>query len=119
MRERRDGYAFVEFARRQGDFAIVVCSALLGLDRNGDIARAALALSGLGHAPVRPVLIERALKGQKPAGAAFKAAAAEAAKLDATADAYVTAAYRQHLARVLTFRALEQAARRAIENANG
>lgn len=117
--DRRYGHGFVEFARRHGDFAIVACSALLGLDRNGDIAEAALALSGLGPAPVRPVLIERALKGQKPAGAAFKAAAAEAAKLDATADAYVTADYRRHLARVLTFRALEQAARRAVEKANG
>ena len=117
--DRRHGYAFVEFARRHGDFAIVACSALLGLDRNGDITQAALALSGLGPAPVRPALVERALIGQKPAGAAFKAAAAEAAKLEATADAYVTAAYRQHLARVLTFRALEQAARRATENADG
>jgi len=117
--DRRHGYAFVEFARRHGDFAIVACSALLGLDRNGDITQAALALSGLGPAPVRPALVERALIGQKPAGAAFKAAAAEAAKLEATADAYVTAAYRQHLARVLTFRALEQAARRAMENVDG
>ena len=117
--DQRCGYAFVEFARRHGDFAIVACSALLGLDGNGDIKEAALALSGLGHAPVRPVAIERALKGQKPAGAAFKAAAAEAAKLDATADAYVTADYRRHLARVMTFRALEQAARRAAEHAHG
>ncbi len=117
--DRRHGYAFVEFARRHGDFAIVACSAMLGLDGNGDIKETALALSGLGPAPVRPVLIERALIGQKPAGAAFKAAAAEVEKLDATADAYVTAAYRQHLARVLTFRALEQAARRAMEQAHG
>jgi hypothetical protein len=35
--------------------------------------------------------------------------------LDATADAYVTAAYRKHLARILTYRALEQAAARAAE----
>lgn len=117
--DRRHGYAFVEFARRHGDFAIVACSALLGLDRNGDIREAALAISGLGPAPVRPAAIERALIGQKPAGAAFKAAAAEAAKFEATADAYVTSVYRQHLARVLTFRALEQAARRAGELAHG
>jgi carbon-monoxide dehydrogenase medium subunit len=117
--DRHHGYAFVEFARRHGDFAIVACSALLGLDRNGDIKEAALAISGLGHAPVRPAAIERALVGQKPGGAAFKAAGAKAAKLDATADAYVTAVYRQHLARVLTFRALEQAARRAAEQTHG
>ena len=116
---RQYGYAFVEFARRNGDFAIVACSALIGLDRDGNITNAAIALSGLGHAPVRPAVIERALKGQRPGAAAFKAAAAEAAKLGATADAYVTAAYRRHLARVLTYRALEQAAERAVEKANG
>lgn len=116
---RSHGYAFVEFARRHGDFAIVACSALVGLDRNGKIADAAIALSGLAHAPVRPASIEQALRGEKPGAAAFKAAAAAAGKLEATADAYVTAAYRQHLARVLTYRALEQAAARALEKAHG
>jgi carbon-monoxide dehydrogenase medium subunit len=107
---RESGFAFVEFARRHGDFAIVACSALLALDARGEIADAVVAISGLGHAPVRPTVLERALRGQKPGVAAFKAAAAEAHKLDAMADAYVTAEYRRHLARVLTYRALEQAA---------
>lgn len=114
--DRRAGHAFVELARRHGDFAIVACSALIELGRDGAISIARLALSGLGHAPVRPAQIERALQGQKPGAAAFKAAAAEAAKLEAVADAYVTAEYRQHLARVLTYRALERAAGRAMES---
>ncbi|HKA40478.1 MAG TPA: xanthine dehydrogenase family protein subunit M [Burkholderiales bacterium] len=117
--KRNQGHAFVEFARRHGDFAIVACSALIGLAESGDIASAAIALSGLSHAPVRPAAIERALQGQKPGAATYRAAAAEAGKLDATTDAYVTAAYRRHLARVLTFRALEQAAARAMERAHG
>ena len=116
---RGQGHAFVEFARRHGDFAIVACSALIGLDRSGKIADAALALSGLSHAPVRPARIEQALRGEKPGAAAFRAAAAEAGKLDAAADAYVTAAYRRHLARVLTYRALEQAAARAMGKTHG
>jgi carbon-monoxide dehydrogenase medium subunit len=107
------GHAFVEFARRRGDFAVVACSALIGLDARGDIAEAALAISGMGHAPVRPAAMEKALRGQKPAAAAFKAAAAEAGKLQATGDPFVSADYRRHLARVLTYRALEQAATRA------
>ena len=117
--KRGRGHAFVEFARRHGDFAVVACSALLGLDARGDVSDAALALSGLSATPVRPAAIERALRGQKPDAAAFRAAAAEAAKLDATADAYVTAEYRSHLARVLTYRALEQAAAHALERSNG
>lgn len=113
------GHAFVEFARRHGDFAIVACSALMAFDRNGSIADAAIALSGLTHAPVRPTAIERALQGEKPGAAAFKAAAAEAGRLDAAGDPYVTAAYRQHLARVLTYRALERASARALELVHG
>ena len=63
--------------------------------------------------PVRPQAIEQALVGQRPVAETFKAAAAEAEKLEATSDAYVTAAYRQNLARVLVLRALTQAASRA------
>jgi carbon-monoxide dehydrogenase medium subunit len=113
-----DGAAFVEFARRHGDFAIVACSAVARVDPRGDFERVSFAISGLSHAPVRPAAIERALVGQKPGHEAFRAAAAEAAKLEASEDAYVTSAYRQHLARVLTYRALEQAAARALENAH-
>jgi carbon-monoxide dehydrogenase medium subunit len=114
--ERDAGYAFVEFARRHGDFAIVACAALLTPGRDGAIASARLAISGLSHRPVRPEHIERALTGHRPAAAAFKAAAVEASKLDAVADAYISAEYRQHLARILTYRALEQAACHASES---
>jgi carbon-monoxide dehydrogenase medium subunit len=107
------GHAFVEFARRRGDFAVVACSVLLNLDARGDIADAAIALSGTSHAPVRPGAIERALRGQKPGAPAFKAAAQEAGKLEAAGDPFVSASYRKHLARVLVYRALEQAAARA------
>lgn len=110
---QRSGFAFVEFARRHGDFAIVACSALLALDAHGRIERAALAISGLSHAPTRPVQIEAALVGERPDDATFKAAAAAAQRVDANGDTYSTAAYRQHLARVLSFRALRQAAERA------
>ena len=113
------GYAFVEFARRRGDFALVACSAWLTLDVRGAIAQAAIALSGLGHAPVRPSAIEAQLRGQRPDAAAFKAAAEQAGALDADADPFVSVAYRKHLARILTYRVLQQAAARARERAVG
>lgn len=112
------GYAFAELARRHGDFAIVACSALVTVTPDGAIARASLAISGVAPAPVRPAQIERALAGEKPGPTAFRAAAAEASKLDAMSDAYITAEYRQHLARILTYRALERAASRAQEHAH-
>jgi len=103
------GYGFEEFARRHGDFAITAVGCLLTLDRNGAIGRVALCVSGLGPAPVRIAAAERLLAGAKPSHEAFRAAAVAAEALEAMSDAYVTAAYRKHLARILTYRALERA----------
>ncbi len=111
----RHGYAFLELARRHGDFAIVAGGALVELDRKGRFARAALALSGLGPVPVLPGKAIALLAGAEPLREAFAAAGEEAGKLEAMSDVYYSGAYRQHLARVLTRRALEQAARRAAK----
>ncbi len=107
------GYAFEEFARRHGDFAITAVGCLLTLEASGMIERAALCVSGLSPAPVRVEQAERLLAGATPSHEAFRAAAIEAEALDAMSDAYVTAAYRKHLARVLTYRVLERAVARA------
>ena len=58
---------------------------------------------------------ERLLVGQRPSHEAFRAAAVEAESLEATTDIYVSGAYRQHLARILTYRALERAVARGHE----
>src|SRR5215475_5100327 len=42
------GYAFVEFSRRHGDFAIVSAAALLAEDASGRITRASVTLGGMG-----------------------------------------------------------------------
>jgi carbon-monoxide dehydrogenase medium subunit len=109
------GFAFEEFARRHGDFAIAAIGCLVTLDAGGAIQKAALCVSGLGPGPVRLAGAEKLLGGQKPSHELFRAAAVEAEALEAMDDAFVTAAYRKHLARVLTYRALERAvaARRA------
>src|SRR5437870_3596782 len=57
------GYAFVEFARRHGDFAIVSAAALLTEDSAGKIVGASVTLGGLGPAPVRAREVEQALVG--------------------------------------------------------
>ena len=107
------GHAFIEFARRHGDFAIVGVACLIALDGSGKIARAAIALIGVAYAPVRLASAEKLLAGQTPEDAAFKAAAAEAERIDAIEDTYVTSVYRKRLAGVLTGRALKLAAERA------
>jgi aerobic carbon-monoxide dehydrogenase medium subunit len=111
----RHGYAFEEFARRHGDFAIAAVGCLIDLAPDGKIAEAALCVSGLGPAPVRLVEAERLLVGQLPSHEAFRAAAVEAEAVEATTDIYVSGAYRQHLARILTYRALERAVARTRE----
>ncbi len=109
---RGHGYAFEEFARRRGDFAIAAVGCLATMTPGGVIDRAALCVSGVGPAPVRLGAAERLLLGQAPSGDLFRAAAAELDALEVADDAFVSAAYRKHLARVLTVRALDRATAR-------
>jgi carbon-monoxide dehydrogenase medium subunit len=114
---RPRGYGFAETARRRGDFAIAAVGVLLTLDQDGAIDRAALAVSGLTGVPVRLASVETMLVGQRPSHDLFRAAAAGAATLEAMEDPYASAAYRRHLARILTYRAMETATARAREGA--
>jgi carbon-monoxide dehydrogenase medium subunit len=107
------GYAFIEFARRKGDFAIVSVATLIALDGAGKVARAAIALGGLQAAPVRLSELEASLAGMALTGEAIKQCAARCAGLTALSDPSVPSWYRQHLATVLVERALATALGRA------
>jgi carbon-monoxide dehydrogenase medium subunit len=100
--------AFIEFARRHGDFAIVSAAALLELD-GGKIARASVTVGGVGVAPVRCTAVEQAISGQAPSSDLFIKACESCRSIEATEDIHATAEYRQHLAAVLSRRALEKA----------
>lgn len=106
------GYAFTEFSRRHGDFAIVAVGCLLAVE-DGKIARAAIAVGGARETAYRLTPCEDALVGQPATRETFRAAAEIARQQDAMSDAYISAAYRQRLAGVLTERALATAAARA------
>ena len=109
----KHGHAFVEFARRRGDFAIVGVGALLSLNGKGLVERAAIALVGVAYGPVRLAAAERALLGKALDEKALEAAAAEARRVEAKSDLYASGGYRQRLAGVLTARALKTAGERA------
>lgn len=111
--EGRHGHAFVEFARRRGDFAIVGVGCLVALDSANRVQRAAISLVGVAYAPVRLTDCERILVGKPMDAKALEAAAAEARKIEAKSDLYASGAYRQRLAGVLTARALQTADERA------
>ena len=106
------GQAYVEFARRHGDFAIIGVAALVSLD-GARIARASLAVAGAGPRPLRLTETEATLAGESPTPETFAAAAADTAGIETIDDAYVSAAYRRRLMRVLVERALQKAVDRA------
>src|SRR3984957_14943303 len=103
------GYAFVEFARRHGDFAIVSAAALIVEDNNGKVTRASLTLGGMGPAPVRASEVERALIGEIIEEKRLREICETLRKLEAIDDIHAPASYRQQLATVLSRRALVKA----------
>lgn len=108
------GWAYQEVSRRHGDFAMVGVAALVRLNGNGSIAEARLGYTGAAPSPVRAREAEQALNGQQPSAESFAAAAELAANtLDPVGDVHAPAAYRLHVARVLTRRALQTAVSRA------
>ena len=103
------GVGMAEFARRWGDFAIVL--AVTAVERDGDsITDARIALGGVAGGPVRAANAEAVLAG-RPATAETVAAAAAAAadEVDPTGDIHGSADYRRDLVRTMVTRALDQA----------
>ena len=110
-------HAFIEFSRRHGDFAITSAAVLLEVDGAGKITRASVTLGGVGTAPIRAREVEQAIVGQVPKGELFREACESCRKFDALEDVHAPASYRQHLAAVLSRRALEKAHARLAERA--
>lgn len=108
------GWALVELARRHGDFALTGVVARLTIER-GRCAAAQLVLFGVGATPVRARRAEALLTGDVLGAPRFEQAAqAASAEIDEPlSDVHASAAYRRDLARVLTRRALADAAARA------
>ena len=110
----RTGGAFVEMARRAGDYALVGVAALVTLDASGRCRRARVALCGVGPTPIRAGAAEDALVGQAPAGAALDEAASRAATATSpSSDLHASADFRRKLARHFARQAIATAAQRA------
>jgi carbon-monoxide dehydrogenase medium subunit len=111
------GSAWVELARRHGDYAICGVGALVTLDQDLRVAAARAACISVGPVPV-PVDLTDALVGQPHDAADWAAAGRLAvAAVDPEDDIHATAAYRRHLAGVLTTRATRAAAAHAAQRA--
>jgi carbon-monoxide dehydrogenase medium subunit len=113
----RTGWSVQEISRRHGDYALVGLAAVLGVGDDGRIDRAAVSFFGAGATPVRVAEAERVLVGERPDPGAFAEAAEVVTKtIEPPGDNHATAAYRAHVAGVLTRRCLAEAAGR-IEGA--
>ena len=95
------GWSYQKFVRRAQDWATVGVAAVT---RNGS---AAVALTNMGATPIRARAVEAAWSGD--AGAAAEPAAEGTEPTD---EVNASASFKQHLARVLVKRALEEAASR-------
>ena len=101
--------ALHEFARRQGDFAIVAVA--VAVDVDGDRVREPrVVVGGVDDVPLRVEAAEQALDGAAPGAEAFaEAGRAAAAAVDPSSDVHGSAQYRKDLTDVLVRRALAEA----------
>ncbi len=110
----RSGAAFAEVARRHGDYAMAGAAAVVSLDDDQRVTSARVAYLSVGDTPT--VLDLSEVLGHRPPVTCDWAAAAAYARdhLDTEDDIHATAAYRRHLAGVLTERILKTAAEEAL-----
>jgi CO/xanthine dehydrogenase FAD-binding subunit len=108
------GAAFVEYARRHGDFALGGAAVTIKLGQDGRAEHVTIALLSAGPAPVRAEGAERQLRGSKIDESSIRAASVEAIKgLHPTSDIHGSSEYRIALLRTMAERALTIAAQRA------
>jgi len=112
----RTGQAWLEFARRHGDFALAGVAVSLSLE-DEMVADARIVLTGVGGKPVRAREAETLLVGGSVHERASAAAEAARSAIDPDADIHATKEYRAHLASVLTERAILLAHERSLSRA--
>ena len=112
----RTGWSFKEIARRHGDFAQVGVAALVTLDEAGACQRARLVYLSVGDVPMVGRQAAATVEHDGLGGEVIEAAAAIASEneIEPTSDIHASADFKRHLARVLTIRALTEAAERAV-----
>ena len=100
------GSHYEKFNRTAQSWSMVAIAAAVRVD-GGTIAEARVGLTNMGTTPIRATGVEQALVGQPATAEAIRAAAEHATEgTAAPSDADAAADYREHLARVLTGRAV-------------
>jgi carbon-monoxide dehydrogenase medium subunit len=107
------GAAYQKFDQPASHYALTGVCAVVTLS-SGSIASARIGVTGVGTKAYRPTAVEQALVGKPLDEEAVKAAVQTVADgIDVQGDIHASPEYRAHLARVLTRRAVMEAAHRA------
>jgi carbon-monoxide dehydrogenase medium subunit len=107
------GAAYQKFDQPASHYALTGVCAVISL-QDGTISAARIGVTGVGPKAYRPTAVEQALVGKAPNQEAVRAAVQTVADgIDVQGDIHASPDYRAHLARVLTRRAVLEAAQRA------
>jgi aerobic carbon-monoxide dehydrogenase medium subunit len=108
------GAGYMKFSRRVEDWSMVAVCAAVRKGADGSCEDVRIGLTNMGGVPLRASAAEQALRGRALDAQSIAAAAEQAAEgTDPPEDLNASADYKRHLARVLTRRALEEAAAQA------
>ncbi len=109
------GHAFLEVARRHGDYALAGVLALVSVAEGGRCQTARLVYLNVGDKPTVAARAAAMLVGETPGPDLWRAVAetATAEEMEPAGDIHASAGFKRHLARVLTERALQLAWQRA------
>jgi carbon-monoxide dehydrogenase medium subunit len=103
-------WAFKEFARRRGDFALAGTALFYDVDARGKAFNAHVGAIGVGDRPQRLAAAEAAINGQTvDIATSERAGSAASAAVTPQSDIHASAAYRQALLGTLVERALQSA----------
>jgi carbon-monoxide dehydrogenase medium subunit len=110
------GWSFLEFSRRKGDYALMGVAALLSIDSHGFCQGSRLVYINSGDVPLAALPAMKMLDGELPSDSLFEAAARVASQevINPAANIHASVAYLRHLAYVLTRRALNIALERSL-----
>ena len=111
---QREGAAYHKFDQPASHYALTGVCAVVRLGEGGTIGSARIGVTGVGPKAYRPTAVEQALAGKSIDEEAIRAAVQPVVDgIDVLGDIHASPEYRSHLARVLTRRAVLQAAQRA------
>ncbi len=106
----RCGTAYLKVPQKASGFAIVGVAVWLRVDNNGRCEDIGIGVTGLNAKPFRAGRVEGRLRGEKLAPNLIEEASSQVIQgVDPLDDLHASAAFRSHLARVYTARAIQKA----------